>query len=268
MCDTRSSLLLCRVAVQRRHLLSCRRYPTGTGVAGNHGVGSSRHNVASSARMAGKDASSACDSQHQWGREPGSCGLVNSGEALLNVVMTNKRKMLSRLGQKACGQVRLLFSQPAQVQDHRRKGATSPTLRQRRNVVSPSSSSPGDRRGKHAVRRAERTAGTGGGKKRRPACNGPDRGCALRPDHPTAKAGRLPSGVGVCEWWANRFEEAKQKCRRSAMLLLVRLPTVPCVGSHSVTYRLSSRPMRATACCSQCVDQCLSCMRGNTPVQF
>ena len=119
MCDTRSSLLLCRVAVQRRHLLSCRRYPTGTGVAGNHGVGSSRHNVASSARMAGKDASSACDSQHQWGREPGSCGLVNSGEALLNVVMTNKRKMLSRLGQKACGQVRLLFSQPAQVQDHR-----------------------------------------------------------------------------------------------------------------------------------------------------
>jgi hypothetical protein len=26
---------------------------------------------------------------------------------------------------------------------------------------------------------------------------------------------------------ANRLEEAKQKCRRSAKLLLVRLPTVP-----------------------------------------
>jgi hypothetical protein len=268
MCDTKLSLLLCRVAVQRRHPPSCRRYPTGTGVAGNRGVGSSRHNVASSVRMAGQGVSSARDSQHQRGREPGSCGLVNSGEALLNVVMTNKRKMLSRLGQKARGQVRLLSCQPAQVQYHRRKGATFPTLRQRRNVVSPSSSSSGDRRGKRPVRSAERTAGKGGGNKRRLACNGPDRGCASRPDHPTAKAGRLPSGVGVRERWSNRLEEAMQKCRRSVTLLLVRLPTVPCVGSHSVTYRLSSRPMRITACCPRCVDQCLSCMRGNTPVQF
>jgi hypothetical protein len=33
------------------------------------------------------------------GREPGSCGTVNPGEALLNVVMSDKRKMLTRLGQ-------------------------------------------------------------------------------------------------------------------------------------------------------------------------
>jgi hypothetical protein len=130
VCDTKSSLLLCRIAVQRRHLPSCRRYPAETGVVGNRGVGSSRHNVASSARMAGQDVSSACDSQHERGREPGSCGLLNSAEALLNVVMTNKRKMQSRLGQKACGQVRLLSCQPAQVQYHRQKGATLPTLRQ------------------------------------------------------------------------------------------------------------------------------------------
>ena len=51
-------------------------------------------------------------------------GWVNSGEALLNVVMSNKRKMLSRLGQKARGQVRVLFSHSAQMVHHRRKGAT------------------------------------------------------------------------------------------------------------------------------------------------
>jgi hypothetical protein len=40
------------------------------------------------------------------------------------------------------------------------------------------------------------------------------------------------------------------------------------VGSHAVTYRLLSRPMQATACCSQRVGQCLSRMRGNLHVRF
>ena len=40
------------------------------------------------------------------------------------------------------------------------------------------------------------------------------------------------------------------------------------VGSHAVTYRLSSRPMRATACCDKCVGQCLSRMRGNLHVRL
>jgi uncharacterized repeat protein (TIGR03803 family) len=99
VCDTRSSLLLCRVAKQRRHLPFCRQYPTGTCVAGNGGVRSSRDNEASSSGMARKDASPARDSEHQRGRAPGWCGMVNSGEALVNAVMSNKRKMLSRLGQ-------------------------------------------------------------------------------------------------------------------------------------------------------------------------
>ena len=99
MCDTRSSLLLCRVARQRRHLPFCRQYPTETGVVGNCGVRSSRKNVASPARAAVPDVSPDRDSQQQEGREPGSCGLVNSGEALVNVVMSNKRKLLNRLGQ-------------------------------------------------------------------------------------------------------------------------------------------------------------------------
>src|SRR5271170_2642456 len=67
-------------------------------------------------------------------------------------------------------------------------------------------------------------------------------------DHPAAKAGRLPSGVGVREPWANRLEEAMQISRRSATLQLVRLPTVPCVGPPAVTYRLPASPRPSTAC--------------------
>jgi len=74
--------------------------------------------------MAAPDVSPARDSQQQRGREPGSCGRVNSGEALVNAVMSNKRKLLNRLGQKARGQVRRLFCPPAQTWYHRRKGAT------------------------------------------------------------------------------------------------------------------------------------------------
>ena len=155
MCDTRSSLLLCRVAVQRRHLLSCRRYPTGTGVAGNHGVGSSRHNVASSARMAGKDASSACDSQHQWGREPGSCGLVNSGEALVNVVMTDKRKMLTRLAQNG------MWSGPRVIQS---RGADAEPPAKRRDLPHTATTAE---RGKSVVFLAGRPAGKARRKARR-----------------------------------------------------------------------------------------------------
>ena len=40
------------------------------------------------------------------------------------------------------------------------------------------------------------------------------------------------------------------------------------VGCHAVTYRLSSRPMRTTACRPRCVGQCLSRMQGNLHVRF
>jgi len=49
--------------------------------------------------MAGQGASPARDSQQRGSRELGSCGRVNPGETLLNVVMSNKRKLLTRLGQ-------------------------------------------------------------------------------------------------------------------------------------------------------------------------
>ena len=45
------------------------------------------------------------DCQHQSGQELGLDGKVNIGESLINVVTTNKPKVLTGLGQKARGQV-------------------------------------------------------------------------------------------------------------------------------------------------------------------
>ena len=120
------------------------------------GVGASRHR----------------DYQHQRGRGPGSGGRVNSGEAVINVVTKDKRKMLSRLGQRACGQVRGLLTLPTQMAHHRRRAAALPTRVHPRNVVSPSS----PRKGQRLARGAQGTAGTGRGRTRMPACNGSDRG--------------------------------------------------------------------------------------------
>jgi hypothetical protein len=50
--------------------------------------------------------------------------MVNTREALLNVVTKNQRKLLCRWGQQARGQVRGLRTPPAQLATHRRRGAT------------------------------------------------------------------------------------------------------------------------------------------------
>jgi hypothetical protein len=44
---------------------------------------------------------------------------------------------------------------------------------------------------------------------------------------PTRKGANFPLVLVYVNCLANRLEEAKQTCRRSAKLLLVRLPTVP-----------------------------------------
>ena len=44
---------------------------------------------------------------------------------------------------------------------------------------------------------------------------------------PRRKPADFPLVLGYVNRVANRLEEAKQKCRRGAMLLLVRLPTIP-----------------------------------------
>jgi hypothetical protein len=50
--------------------------------------------------------------------------MVNSSEALLNVVTKAKRKMLTRLDQKVRGQAQRLRTPLAQPAHHRRRGAT------------------------------------------------------------------------------------------------------------------------------------------------
>jgi hypothetical protein len=49
----------------------------------------------------------------------GSNGMVNRCESLLNIVNTNKPKVLTGLSQKACGQEQLLRSQLPQMERHR-----------------------------------------------------------------------------------------------------------------------------------------------------
>ena len=159
VCDTRSSLLLCRVAGQRRHLPFCRQYPTGTGVAGNRGVRSSRNNVASPLGAATPGASPDRDSQQHGGREPGSCGLVNPGEALVNAVKHDKRKLLNRLGQKGTWSgPGATLSPGADAAPPAKRRDPPHTPRQRRNVVSPSSPPRGYPLGK-ANRKASRSGG-------------------------------------------------------------------------------------------------------------
>jgi len=87
-CRRCSCKAICRLVYSTLDLtcwLVCQRYPTGTCVSRKEGVRSSRNNVASSFGMATPDVSPARDSQQQRGREPGLCGTVNSGEALVNL---------------------------------------------------------------------------------------------------------------------------------------------------------------------------------------
>jgi len=126
-----------------------------------------------------------------------------------------------------------------------------------RNVVSPSS----PRQGKRAARRADGAAGRGGGSKRRPTCNGPDRGCATFrlalatrggtasrkvATSPHAQAGRLPSGVDGREQSANR---RRKQCRSVGAVATTvagaasTTEVISVVGTASVTSRLAPRPM-------------------------
>ena len=79
--------------------------------------------------------------------------------------------MLTRLDQKVWGQDPVLKRHRSQMEPPRRRSQTSPVRVQRRNVVSPSFS----RKGKRAVRLADRMAGKGGWSKRRLLCNAADK---------------------------------------------------------------------------------------------
>ena len=99
--------------------------------------------------------------------------MVSVSKLLLNVVMRNKPKALTGLSQKARGRVWELS--PSPIADRMATGEQAgPTsfMVQERNVETPSFS----RKGKLAVRKADRTVGTGGWKKRTLFCNGADTG--------------------------------------------------------------------------------------------
>src|SRR5262249_42170508 len=121
---TRSRRCICDTSLEEYHLLCCQQYPTGTCGAGNGAVRSSQDKVSSVGNSAnecqvrrfephprGRQAFGRTapghdtvrgrgDCQHQGGRGLGSGGRVNPGETLLNAVLENKRKLLTRLGQK------------------------------------------------------------------------------------------------------------------------------------------------------------------------
>jgi hypothetical protein len=103
----------------------------------------------------------------------GADGMANRGELLINVVTTNKPKMLTGLTQKGIvtrcwGCVLPNHSRNG----HRRIGSAYPIRAIKWNVVSPYLS----RTGKRAVRQTNGDAGRRGRKKQRPSCNGMDRG--------------------------------------------------------------------------------------------
>jgi hypothetical protein len=121
-CDTKSSLLLSCSLWSDMTCGAARSILPGRA---SHEVRSSRDNVTSSCTDGGQSREAkAATPSIQGGWEPGLCGMVNSGEALLNVVIKAKRKMLNRLDQKVRGQVRRLKAPPAQPTHHRRRGAT------------------------------------------------------------------------------------------------------------------------------------------------
>ena len=102
--------------------------------------------------------------------------MANPGERLINIVTANKPKVLEGLGQKGTVAGTRIF--PFLVMGSNATGGQSApnpfvvTELLRRNMGTPYVS----RKGKRAVRRAERRAGIGGWKKRTPSCNGMDRG--------------------------------------------------------------------------------------------
>jgi len=77
------------------------------------------------------------DCEHHGGRGLGWCARVNDRESLINVVSEDKRKMLTRLGQKARGQVQVFLTPLTQRGRHRRRGETQPTPVLTGNVVNP-----------------------------------------------------------------------------------------------------------------------------------
>lgn len=69
------------------------------------------------------------DCQHQGGRELGWDGKANRSESLINVVRTDKPKVLKGLSQKARGEAQEFLLLLSQMRSHRRTGGAYPIHR-------------------------------------------------------------------------------------------------------------------------------------------
>src|SRR5499427_4033624 len=131
-------------------------------------------------------------------------GMVNTCELSINVVMSDKPKMLLGLSQKALERVQSLdntLSWTCNAPGGER--APHPSVSTLWNVVSPYRS--GRKTGKKAVRPTDGDAGTGVGKSEgRPVMGRIRVAPMLLATSPDAQAGRLPCGVSARESRRNR----------------------------------------------------------------
>jgi hypothetical protein len=131
-------------------------------------------------------------------------GMVNTCELSINVVMSDKPKMLPGLRQKALERVQsldnTLSSTPNAPGGQR---APNPSVSTLRNVVSPYCSST---RGREAARPTDGGAGMGVGKsKGHPVMGWIRVALVVWATSPDVQAGRLPCGISAREPRRNRY---------------------------------------------------------------
>lgn len=122
----------------------------------------------------------------------------------------NEPKKLSGLNKKVCGQEQVLSLHLSQTLRHRRI---------RRDLTHAGNLTEHGKPvtlplGKQSARSADRVAGRGGWRKRRPPCNEVDRDCVMTvvATSSRAKASRLPSGLSSQESLANHLKR-ESRCR-------------------------------------------------------
>jgi hypothetical protein len=182
--------------------------------------------------------------------------MVNTRELSINVVMSNKPKMLRGLSQKALERVQGLDNILSWTR-HAPGGerAPNPSLSILWNVVSPYRSFL---KGRKAIRPTKGGAGRGVGKSE----GRPVTGRIRIVTSPGAQASRLPCGVSAREPRRNRYRRCckwRWTCSTGA--------TFPARASTSVSYRAASRSLTADGSFTRPL-RCLSWMKGNFHVQF
>ena len=188
-------------------------------------------------------------------------GMVNTCELSLNVVMSDKPKMLLGLSQKALERVQSLdntLSWTPNAPGGQR--APNPSVSTLRNVVSPYCSC---RTGREAARSTDGGAGRGVGKSEgHPVVGWIRVAPVVWATSPDAQAGRLPYGVSAREPRWNR-------CRRCCKWrwLCTTGATFPARESTNVQYRAASGLLTADGSFTG-PSRCLSRMKGNFHVRF